>query len=162
MSRTARVVLDTMMLAQALTSRNGPAARLLESAYQGVFQPVTSWHQLMELDRTMRRSWAEARGVTPNDIRSFSDSYSSLATVAVDRPTHAPLTSDPGDVYLVRLAQTTGAIIVTRDEGILRNHPEHVPVLSPGEFAETLAVWEVDGASYRLSVNSAGALAIGL
>jgi predicted nucleic acid-binding protein len=160
--RIPGVVLDTMMLAQALTNPDGPAGGLLRSASRGVFKPVTSWHQLMEFDRTMRRPWAEERGVTDAHIRRFSEVYSSVARVALDRPTHAPLTADPGDNYLVRLAQTTGSVVVTRDEGILRNHPEHVPVMTPGEFADTMAVWEVDGATYRLATDASGALVIGL
>lgn len=109
----------------------------------------------------MTKKWFADHGFGDEEISAFSEAYADLARVAPDRPVGPPLTKDPGDNFIVRLAQTTGSVLVTRDAGILANHPEMVPVLSPGDFAETLVQWQTHPPRYRLAADSNGALTLG-
>lgn len=162
MTAAPNVVLDTMILAQAAASPRGPAAEFLKSAEAGVFTAITSWHQLLEFDRTMHKPWFRRQGISDEYVEQFAEAYAGLARVAPDRSTDHPLTADPGDNFIVRLAQTTGAMIVTRDHGILKNHPVNLPVVTPGQFARTVSLWTGRPPSYRLGRSrESGSLAIG-
>ncbi len=56
-------------------------------------------------------------------------------SVTADDPTAEPLvrSPDPGDDYLIALAATARAVLVTGDHDLL-GLADHIPVMTPGEF----------------------------
>lgn len=145
-----------MLLVQGALNPAGPAAAILVAADEGVFRPITSQTQLLELDRLMRRSWVSERGVRPNDVDAFVDYYGSLGQVRMHGRSDMPLTEDPGDNHLILVAMRSGATLVTRDTGIHRNHPEFLEVIYPGRFAEFLAYWRLNPPRYGLLSSPTG------
>ncbi len=163
MSDLPRVILDTMIVAEAAVNPRGPSGSLLRAADRGVFQTITSWHQLLEIGRTLSKRWAMQRGLTEDDASAFVDAYAAISRVAQDRSSDWPLTADPGDNFIIALAQNTHALIVTRDGGLLKHHPEPVTVIKPGTFVRNMRVWERSGGALTLDDDaSAARLVMGL
>ena len=117
-----RVVLDVNVLVSALLSRTGAPARLIGLWLEGAFELVVSEDLLAELSRAF--AYPKLREhISREDAAGFIALLRSTASMAADaeRPDH--ISRDPGDDYLVALAQASASILVSGDR--------HLPVLAP-------------------------------
>lgn len=77
-----------------------------------------------------------ARRVTASDAAAFMDLLRSAAMLVEDPPAVRRL-PDPDDDYLVALAETSQAVLVTGDSDLLSLAPDG-PIMSPRDFLERL------------------------
>lgn len=113
-----RVILDTNLLVSALLHSGTPPRQLYDHWRQGRFALVSCEVQLLELRAVLGRPFFSERikkseaGSMVNGIRRLALMYS---------PTPAPdVSTDPGDNYLLALAETSQAdFLVTGDKGHL-------------------------------------------
>lgn len=134
-----RVVTDPGVLIAALISKAGSPALLLARWAEGRFDLVVSPALLQELSRVLARRKFR-RYVTDEDARAYVESLRRQALL-VDDPAEVErgLTPDPGDDYLVALAQSAGAhVIVSGDPHLTKLADAQPPVLSPHAFLERL------------------------
>jgi len=131
-----RAVLDPNVLISALLSSSGSPAALVGRWLVGEFELVVSERLLAELRRALAYPKLRSR-VTEQDATEFVDLLSRTATTLED-PLVAPRRSrDPGDDYLLALAEVGAAVLVTGDRDLLALRG--LPVLSPAAFVERLA-----------------------
>jgi uncharacterized protein len=132
-----RAVLDANVLVSALLSRGGAPALLVERWLMGDFELVVSELLLAEVDRTFAAPKLRRR-VTGDIAAEFVSTLRGLAEFVTDPETAPPVRSrDPGDDYLVALAASARATLVSGDAHLLELQ-EAIPVLSPREFLDTL------------------------
>lgn len=132
-----RAVLDPNVLISALLSRSGSPARVLRAWLDGAFELVVSVQLIGELERVLAYPKIRAR-VEPQDAGELVDLLRRSAQMA-DDPENPPgiRSPDPGDDYLIALAETAQAIIVSGD-GHLLGLAGRLPVFSPAEFLAEL------------------------
>ncbi len=131
-----RAVLDPNVLISALLSPSGSPAALVTRWPAGEFELVVSEQLLAELRRALAYPKLRSR-ITDEEGKAFIDFLGRMAT-RVEDPTTSPRRSrDPGDDYLLALAEGSAAILVTGDQDVLAL--ADVPVRSPAAFLETLA-----------------------
>ncbi len=136
--RALRVVLDPGVLISALLSPRGTPARLYLLWLGGEFELVVCPHLIEELEGVLRRS--KLRGlVTPDEIGEFVDVIR-RAAITAENPVDAEAVSrDPGDNYLVALAQAANANhMVSGDKDLTSLRTVVPPVLSPAAFLDLL------------------------
>lgn len=138
-----RCVLDPNVLVAALLSRQGTPATLLRLWLDGAFELVASQSLLDELRRVLAYPKISVR-VGPADAQAFLALLNDTAVI-VDDPTQPPTirTADPGDDYLVALAQAARAVIVSGDKHLLAMAGK-LPVYSPADFLHALSAHEDD------------------
>jgi hypothetical protein len=128
-----RAVLDPNVLISALLSPAGAPARVLRTWLDGGFELVVSPDLLAELERAL--GYPKLRKhVSAEDARDVLDWLASTAHMArdpEDPPTVA--SSDPGDDYLIALAEAERAVLVSGDDHLLAL-ADQIPVLRPAEF----------------------------
>ncbi len=138
-----RAVLDPNVLISGLLSPTGNAAKLLRAWERGEFDLIVSDALLEELQRALgypklRRHVSEEEA--DRVLRWLSES----ATVGDDPSGPPPVHSaDPGDDYLIALAASREAILVSGD-GHLLDLADRIPVLEPALFLEHLLQSEPD------------------
>ena len=132
-----RAVLDANVLISALLSPRGVPARLLLAWQHGHFELIVSAKLLGELERAL--AYPKLRRRIPlDDATEFIASLTAHATMAVDPPLHPTLRStDPGDDYLLALAATESATLVSGDAHLLALSAD-LPVSSPAPFLEQI------------------------
>lgn len=132
-----RAVVDPNVLISALLSRDGTPARVLRAWLDGAFELVVSNHLLDELDRALAYPKLRER-VEPSEATEFIGLLRNGARMD-DDPTDLPSvrSADPGDDYLISLAEHAPAMIVSGDRHLLGLAGE-LPVLSPAEFLTEL------------------------
>jgi putative PIN family toxin of toxin-antitoxin system len=125
-----RFVLDANVFVSGLLSRNGAPARLLERWLDGDFELIVSEQLLDELERVL--GVPKIRRLVPeDDADQFIALLRGLAYLVPDPADPPPTRSrDPGDDYLIALAATERARLVTGDGDLLALE-EAIPVLSP-------------------------------
>ena len=127
-----RAVLDPNVLIAALLSPAGAPAALVLGWFRGGFELVVSEQLLEELSRALGYPKLRAR-VSEPDAGAFVTLLRSTATVAPD-PSVAPARSrDPGDDYLLTLAESAAAVLVSGDLDLLALAAQF-PVRSPAGF----------------------------
>jgi uncharacterized protein len=131
-----RAVLDVNVLVSALLSPRGAAAQIVARWLEGEVEFVVSPELLDELDRALaypkvRKHIDEADGGT---FTALLREAAILVEDPVDRPTRS---ADPGDDYLLALAQTARAVLVSGDEHLLELAGE-LPITAPRAFLESL------------------------
>ena len=129
----ARAVLDPGVLVSALITPTGRPAKLLVAAQTGSFDLIVSPLLLDELERVLRREkfrrYVDLEGVT-----AYLDLLRRDAQLATDPETQPPIRcKDPDDDYLIALAHSQNAALVSGDSGLLEL-AEDIPVFSPTEF----------------------------
>ena len=130
-----RAVLDPNVLISSLLSPTGAPAALLRRWFDGEFELVASALLLAELARAIAYPKLRRR-IAVEDAKLFIDLLERAATLAED-PALAPQRSrDPGDDYLLALAESSGAILVTGGQDLLSL--KGLPVMSPRAFLATL------------------------
>src|SRR5205085_8505809 len=129
--------LDPNVLISALLSRGGPPARVLRAWLDGAFELIVSDKLLRELERALSYPKLRAR-VTPSEAHEFVALLSRGART-FDDPDDAPRvrSPDPGDDYLISLAEAAQAVIVSGDRHLL-GLASQVPVSSPADFLADL------------------------
>ncbi len=112
------MVIDPNVWVSAVINPFGVPARLVEAVTTGKLVAVVSQHLLDELTavliRPKFRSW-----VSVADAVAFVQTLGGYADLYPDPDTPAPRVRDPNDDYLVALAETAVAVIVTGDADLL-------------------------------------------
>jgi putative PIN family toxin of toxin-antitoxin system len=131
-----RAVLDVNVLIAALLARDGVPARLLLRWLAGDFELIISDKVLSELRRALSYPRLRSR-IAEMDASAFADLLESTATRAPDPDKPGRWSRDPGDDYLVALAMSASAVVVTGD-GDLLDLGGDFPIYLPLEFVATL------------------------
>ena len=133
-----RVVCDVGVIISGLLSGGGPPGRLLDRWRDGVFDLIASPLWLAELEHVLERPKI-ARYLEPGEAAAVLAAVRLQAEWAEDPPTQTALTPDPGDDYLVSLAQATDAdYLVSGDAHVTGLENARPPVLTPRQFEELL------------------------
>lgn len=128
-----RAVLDANVLIAAVLSPRGTPARLLLAWQAGAFELIVSPLLLTEVRRAFAYPKLE-RLVPTADAAAFVDWLASSAEVAADPATPPPIRSvDPADDYLIALAMSERAVLVSGDTHLTSLAPK-VPVRTPAGF----------------------------
>lgn len=131
-----RAVLDPGVLVSALITPTGTAAKLLRAAREGSFDLLISRLLLEELETVLRRE--KFRRYLDLDEVSAAMRLLLDEGRMIEDPTGSPpvACSDPADDYLITLAHSQGAALVSGDRHLLELTGT-IPVFSPGEFLAT-------------------------
>ncbi len=113
-----RAVLDPNTLVSALLSRGGAPAQLVARWLAGELELVVSESLLAELERALAYPKLRAR-VAAGDAAEFVALLRAAAERAPDRPDAPRRSPDPGDDYLLALAESTDAWLVSGDQHLL-------------------------------------------
>ena len=113
-----RAVLDPNILISALLSRSGAPAQLVARWLAGEFELVVSESLLVELERALAYPRLRAR-IAAGDAAEFVALLRAGAELAHDRPAAPRRSPDPGDDYLLALAESTDARLVSGDQDLL-------------------------------------------
>jgi putative PIN family toxin of toxin-antitoxin system len=122
----------------ALLSPRGAPARLYLLWLGGEFELVVCPHLLEELEGVLRRpKFGDL--VTPDEVDEFVDVIRRSAMGAESPVIAEAVSRDPGDDYLVALAQTTKVDhLVSGDKDLTSLATAAPPVLSPAKFLDLL------------------------
>jgi len=128
-----RAVLDPNVVISALLSPLGAPARTIRAWIHGEFELVVSPLLLEELDRALAYPKLRKR-IGRDDAVRVTAWLASMATVAAD-PDDPPIvrSPDPGDDYLIALAASERALLVSGDAHLL-GLEGRIPVMSPARF----------------------------
>lgn len=131
-----RAVLDPGVLVSALITPNGTPAKLLAATREGEFELIVSPLLLAELEEVLSRKRFR-RYIDLDAVGDYLDLLRRLA-VLKDDPAEPPplLSSDPDDDYLIALAHSCKAALVSGDSDLLVL-ADRVPVCTPGGFLPT-------------------------
>ena len=134
-----RAVLDPNILISALLVRHGAPARIVRAWIEGHFELIVSPLLLAELERALDYPRLRKR-IAPEDAAQLIDWLRRTAAQAADPEGPPPIACpDPGDDYLVALAATQRALLVSGDKHLL-SLQEHLPVHPPADFLELLSL----------------------
>jgi uncharacterized protein len=132
-----RAVLDPNVIISALLSPSGAPARTLRAWQDGQFELVVSQLLLAELERALAYPRLRRR-IQPEDAAAVVAWLRSSATVAQDPDEQPPMHSaDPGDDYLISLAASERAALVSGD-GHLLALTDDFPAFSLARFIDLL------------------------
>lgn len=132
-----RTVLDVNVIVSALLSRNGAPARILRAWGAGGFDLVVSERLLDELERSLAYPRLRAR-IDADTAARVVGWLRSAAIMTTDPSAPPPVGSrDPGDDYLIALAASGHAVLVTGDQDLLEL-AGRIPVFSPTAFLVAL------------------------
>lgn len=128
-----RAVLDPGVLVSALITPSGTSAKLLLSVGEGGFELIVSPLLLEELELVLRREKFR-RYVDQNDITAYLDLLRRSAEIVADPEAPPPMhCADPDDDYLIALAHSQNAALVSGDSHLLALSGR-IPVHSPVDF----------------------------
>jgi putative PIN family toxin of toxin-antitoxin system len=128
-----RAVLDPNVVISALLSPEGAPAAVLEAVRRGEFESIVSPALLGALERALRYAKLR-RYITAEEAAAVLRWLSRSATSVSDPGEEAPVRStDPGDDYLIALACSQGAALVSGDRHLLVM-ADRIPVFSPRDF----------------------------
>ena len=130
-----RAVLDANVLISALLSRSGTPGQILARWLAGEFELVVSPRLLTELERTLTSPKFQDRLLSEEPAEFVA---LLRRAVWVNDPEVVPARApDPGDDYVLALAEAERAIVVSGDQHLL-GLAEDFPILTPRLFLETL------------------------
>ena len=132
-----RAVVDVNVLISGVLSAKGPSAEILRAGRDGRFELVVSEMLLAELERTL--GYPKLRKRIPSEkAAAFASWVRAHGTVVEDPQSPSSVSSrDPDDDYLLALAITRRAYLVTGDQDLLVLG-EDLPILTPAQFASEL------------------------
>jgi putative PIN family toxin of toxin-antitoxin system len=130
-----RAVLDPNILVAALLSRSGAPAQLLSRWVAGEFELIVSDALLEELARALAYRKLRTR-IAADDAERFVALLRETAVVAAD-PEAPRRSSDPGDDYLIALAEQEHALLVSGDRHLL-DLAGKFPILTAAAFLAEL------------------------
>jgi uncharacterized protein len=133
-----RAVVDVNVLISGVLSAKGASAQILRASRDGLLELVVSEVLLAELKRALAYPKLRKR-IPPEKAAAFVNWTGDHGTLAED-PTSPPAVSsrDPDDDYLLALAISRGAYLVTGDQDLLVLS-KALPILTPAQFATKLA-----------------------
>jgi uncharacterized protein len=132
-----RAVVDVNVLISGALSAKGPSAEILRASRDGRFELVVSEMLLAELKRALGYPKLRKR-ISPEKAAAFANWVRYDATLAEDRASPPPVGSrDPVDDYLLALAISRRAYLVTGDQDLLILSDE-LPILTPAQFVTQL------------------------
>lgn len=138
-----RAVLDPNVIISGLLSPAGNAARLLEAWERGEFELIASNALLQVVDRALAYPKLR-RHISEEEAERVLRWLTESATVIDDPADPPPVRSaDPDDDYLIALAASREAILVSGDRHLL-DLAAQIPVLGPALFLEHLAEHDPD------------------
>jgi putative PIN family toxin of toxin-antitoxin system len=129
-----RVVLDPGVLVSALITPTGAPAKLLAQVRAGDLELIPSPFLLGELEEVLGRGKFR-RYVDLDTVRDYLDLLGREAFAAPDPEGPPPLRSaDPDDDYLIALAHSQNALLVSGDKHLL-DIGGGAPILAPADLA---------------------------
>ena len=131
-----RAVLDANVIVSAALSAAGPPAELIRRWQRGQFELTVSERLLVELEAVFAYPKLRRR-VDRDDAAAVVAALRAGATVVADQETAPRRAADPADDYLLALAESQRAVIVSGDRHLL-DLAGRFPVLSPREFLDLL------------------------
>jgi hypothetical protein len=132
-----RAVLDPNILVAAALSRTGAPAQILSRWLAGEFELVVSEGLIAELERALAYPKVRRR-VSAEEATTLVELLRRGARVTADPAAPAPRSADPGDDYLMALAEAGHAVLVTGDQHLLALADE-LPIQTARAFLNTLA-----------------------
>jgi putative PIN family toxin of toxin-antitoxin system len=128
-----RAVLDPNVIISALLSPDGTPAKVLRAWLEGRFDLIVSPLLLEELERALAYPKLAERISVP-ESEALVD-WLRREAVLIDDPSDPPSSRsvDPGDDYLLALAENEEAALVSGDKHLLAMRSE-LPVLTVREF----------------------------
>jgi hypothetical protein len=132
-----RAVLDPNILIAALLSPAGAPAQLVGRWLAGEFELVVSDALLAELARALAYPRLRRR-VTPDEATELTTLLRHDAILAPDAPEPARRSADPGDDYLIALAEAERAVLVSGDRHLLAL-ADDLPIQTARAFLDSLA-----------------------
>jgi len=133
-----RAVLDPNVLISALLSPGGAPARVLRGWVDGGFELVVSPLLLSKLERALRYPKLRKR-IPAGDAERAVEWLRRSATLYDDPEGPPPARSpDPGDDYLLALAASQRAALVSGDQHLLSLRAGELPIHSPADFLTAL------------------------
>jgi putative PIN family toxin of toxin-antitoxin system len=132
-----RAVVDVNVLISAALSARSPSAEILRSNRDGAFDLISSDLLIAELTRAL--TYPKLRKRIPAERATALVSWvRDHAILAEDPAGPAPVKSpDPDDDYLLALAISRRAFLVTGDQHLLGLRDD-LPILTPAEFVAKL------------------------
>jgi uncharacterized protein len=132
-----RAVVDVNVLISAVLSAKGASAEVLRASRDGRFELVVSEMLLAELKRAL--DYPKLRKpIPPEKAAAFTNWMRDHASLADDPESPPPVSSrDPDDNYLLALAISRRAYLVTGDQDLLVLSDD-LPILTPAQFATML------------------------
>jgi uncharacterized protein len=132
-----RAVLDPNVLIAALLSRSGAPAQIVSRWLAGEFELVVSEALLGELERALAYPKVRKR-VAEDEAGAFVALLRQGARLAADPEAPPHRSSDPGDDYLLALAEQERAHLVSGDQHLLALAGE-LPIQGARAFLDALA-----------------------
>lgn len=132
-----RAVLDPNVLIASLLSRRGAPALIVSRWLAGEFELVVSEVLLAELGRALAYSKIRKR-IAEDEALAFVELLRQTARPASDPEAPAHRSADPGDDYLLALAEAERAVLVSGDQHLLALADE-LPIVTPRAFLDALA-----------------------
>jgi uncharacterized protein len=131
-----RAVLDANVLVAALLSPSGSPALLVRRWLAGEFELVISDQLLDEFTRVC--AYPKIRDRVPDEAaRQIVAVLRGSAEAVADPARPLRRSNDPGDDYLIALAEAGSAVLVSGDEHLLKLSGD-LPIYSPRRFLELL------------------------
>jgi len=130
-----RAVLDPNVLISALLAPTGVPAGLLRRWLDGDFELVVSEHLLAELGRALRYPKIRSH-VSDDEAEAFIELPRGAGTMAHDAASPPRISRDPGDDYLLALARSNAAVLVSGDQDLLE--VKDAPIESARSFMSGL------------------------
>jgi putative PIN family toxin of toxin-antitoxin system len=128
-----RAVLDPGVLVSALITPPGTPAKLLTAARGGSFELIVSRLLLEELELVLLREKFR-RYVDPDVVHQYLELLRRDTLTVADPAGPPPIRcEDPDDDYLIGLAHSCSAALVSGDRHLLEL-AEKIPVFTPSEF----------------------------
>jgi len=131
-----RAVLDANVFVSALLSRSGSPGQILARWIAGEYELVVSPRLLNELERTLSSPKIRNR-LMPEEAKQFAGLLREEAILVDDPELVPPRAPDPGDDYLLALAEAERAVLVSGDQHLL-GLADEFPILAPATFLRTL------------------------
>jgi len=132
-----RAVLDPNVIISGLLSPTGNAAQLLKAWEHGEFELIASAALLDELARALGYPKLR-RYISEQEAERVLRWLTESATIASDPAGPPPVRSaDPGDDYLIALAASRQALLVSGDRHLLELAGQ-IPVVEPALFLNIL------------------------
>jgi putative PIN family toxin of toxin-antitoxin system len=131
-----RAVLDANVIISGVLARDGAPARLLRAWGEGAFELIVSPTLLAELRRAFSYPKLRER-IDPRDAAILLDWLTRLAVIAEDVETAPACSADPADDYLIALAASNDALLVSGDKHLL-DLAKKLPILPPARFLELI------------------------
>jgi putative PIN family toxin of toxin-antitoxin system len=131
-----RAVLDANILIAALLSRSGAPAQIVRRWLDGAFELVVSEALLSELERGLAYPKLRRR-ITERDAAEFVSLLRLAAVIAPDRA-GSHHSDDPGDDYLLALAENEHAVLVSGGRHLLEL-ADNLPIKTARAFLDALS-----------------------